>query len=272
MEEGLTVARKTRAYVGLVDDLLRGVEPADAGARRLRTLCGIRPEAPMAVAVARPSRPVKGDPLDLEPTLRSLLRLFQQLPSAVFGKVVDIRDGEVTAIVCSGANPGHGLLALLRRGGFGRRAAHALAAGVGISRDTTAVARLPESLQQARLALEFTRASQPLMHFADIDLTEFLIRRADKASLWLIPEWTRHVAPSGGGQASELSRTIRAFADCSLNVKQTALRLGVHPNTVYFRLNQIRKLTGIDPRTFSGTSLLITALRLLDAGTIDVRT
>lgn len=50
-----------------------------------------------------------------------------------------------------------------------------------------------------------------------------------------------------------------------LNVKQTARRLGVNANTVYFRLNRINKLCGIDPRTFSGTSLLLTSLRLLEA-------
>lgn len=102
------------------------------------------------------------------------------------------------------------------------------------------------------------------MHFADIDLTEFLIRRADKIVLHLIPEWTRHLAAAASGQSTELSRTIRVFAECSLNVKQTASRLGVHTNTVYFRLNRINKLTGIDPRTFSGTSILRTSLRLLE--------
>jgi PucR C-terminal helix-turn-helix domain len=39
-------------------------------------------------------------------------------------------------------------------------------------------------------------------------------------------------------------------------------RLGVHTNTVYFRLNRVKKLTGVDARTYSGTSLLLTALRL----------
>jgi sugar diacid utilization regulator len=33
-------------------------------------------------------------------------------------------------------------------------------------------------------------------------------------------------------------------------------------NTVYFRLNRIKKLTGVDARTYAGTSLLLTALRL----------
>jgi sugar diacid utilization regulator len=133
-----------------------------------------------------------------------------------------------------------------------------------VSLDTVEVPRLPESLEQARLALEFSSAAQPLVRFADIDLSEFLIRRADKNVLQLIPDWTRHLIADGGDQSGELSRTIRAFADCHLNVKQTARRLGVHTNTVYFRLNRINKLTGIDPRTFSGSSLLLTALRLLE--------
>lgn len=49
VEEGLSVAQNTGAYVRLIDDLLHGLEPRDAEARRLRTLCGIRPGAPMAV-------------------------------------------------------------------------------------------------------------------------------------------------------------------------------------------------------------------------------
>jgi DNA-binding PucR family transcriptional regulator len=78
----------------------------------------------------------------------------------------------------------------------------------------------------------------------------------------------RDLTSSDDGQSVELWRTIRAFADASLNVKQTARRLGVHTNTVYFRLNRIHQLTGIDPRTFSGVSLLVTALRLLETHSI----
>jgi hypothetical protein len=264
-EEGLSVAQNTRAYVSLIDDLLRGLEPKDAEARRLRTLCGIRPGAPMAVAVARPLQSGNGKPIDLEVTLRSLVRLIQQvLPSATFGKLVDIRNGEATVIVCSDADTARGFLKIVRRHGFGRRAVEGLVAGVGVSTDTSEVTRLPESLEEARLALEFATGTQPLMHFSDIDLPEFLIRRANMTALRLVPESTRHLTTANGGPSGDLSRTIRAFADCSLNVKQTAQHLGVHANTIYFRLNRINKLTGIDPRTFSGTSLLLTALRLLE--------
>jgi sugar diacid utilization regulator len=98
----------------------------------------------------------------------------------------------------------------------------------------------------------------------NIDLPEFLIRRADTAAVRLIPAWARQLGAAGDDQARELRRTLRAFADCSFNVKQTAGRLRVHINTVYFRLNRINTLTGVNPRTYEGTSLLLTALRLLE--------
>ena len=220
----------------------------------------------MAAAVSRPFPSRNGKEIDLEVTLRSLVRLMQQvLPSTTFGKLVDIRNGEVAGIICSDSDTARGFLKTLRRHGFGRGTANGLGAGVGVSLDTMDVARLPDSLEEARLALEFATPAQPLVHFGDIDLPEFLIRRADKAALRLIPQWTRHLTPAGAGQSDELARTIRAFADCSFNVKQTARRLGVHTNTVYFRLNRINKLTGIDPRTYSGTSVLLTSLKLLEA-------
>src|SRR5579859_5836265 len=128
VEEGLSVAQNTRAYVGLIDDLLRGVEPRDAEAQRLRTLCGIRPGAPMAVVVARPFQSVNGKEIDLEVALRSFVRLVQQvLPSAVFGKLVDIRNGEVTVILCSDRDTSRSFLKVLRKQGFGKRAANGLA-------------------------------------------------------------------------------------------------------------------------------------------------
>ena len=52
VEEGLSVAQQNRGYSGLIDDLLHGLEPRDAEARRLCTLCGIRPGAPMACSAA----------------------------------------------------------------------------------------------------------------------------------------------------------------------------------------------------------------------------
>ena len=149
----------------------------------------------------------------------------------------------------------------MHRDGFGGR--RSPAARIGISGDIVDIVSLPQALEEARLALDCASAAQPLMLFAEIDLPDFLIRRADSTALRLIPDWVRHFAPTGADPGRDLASTIRTFADCSLNVKQTAHRLGVHTNTVYFRLNRITKLTGIDPRTYAGASQLLTTLRLL---------
>ena len=219
----------------------------------------------MAIAVARPLQSGNGERIDLEVTLRSWVRLIEQvLPPAVFGRLVDIRNGEVTAIACSDADTARRLLQTLRRNGLARHATQGHAVRGGISLDVLDIADIPQALEEARLALGFASAAQPLMHFSEIDLPEFLIRRADRAAVRLIPEWAHHFTPNEDDQSRELSRTIRAFADCNFNVKRTAQRLGVHTNTVYFRLNRINKLTGIDPRTYSGTSLLLTALQLVE--------
>jgi hypothetical protein len=253
-EQEAEAAANSRVYGRLLGQLLRGLEPRSAEARRLRTLSGMRPGTPMAVAVGRPLAAENGNAVDLNVARRSLARLIQQvLPSGAFGKLVEVRRDEVTALVSSDAGPSRALARLLRRHGPGRRAA------IGVSRDAKDVAALPESLEEARLALEFAGGARPLVHFPEIDLTELLVRRADRTALRLIPDGVRQLSEAGGAAA-----TLRAFANCSLNVKQTARRLGVHPNTVYFRLNRIQRLTGVDPRTFAGMSLLTTSLRLLE--------
>lgn len=96
---------------------------------------------------------------------------------------------------------------------------------------------------------------------------EFLVRRPDAAAQRLIPDWAGRLRDADSGKSGELSRTIRQFAASDLNVKRTARDLNLHTNTVYFRLNRVRKLTGIDPRSYMGLSLLLTTLQMLDART-----
>jgi hypothetical protein len=265
VEDGLIVAQGTRRYVDLIDDLLRGAEPRDAEAQRLCALCGIRAGSPIAVAVARLHQPGGAHYIDHEVTLRSQVRLIDQvLPQAIFGRLIDIRNDEVTVIACSETATARGLLQTLRKSGFAKRAGNGWSVRLGISADVVTVAGLPQAIDEARVAVEFANTVRPLMHFSDIDLQEFVIRRSDSAAARLVPPWIRQINLANDDQWRELMRTIRAFADCSLNVKQTARRLGVHTNTVYFRLNRVRKLSGVNPRTYSGISMLLTAFRLLE--------
>ncbi len=166
-EDALIVAQQTRSFVHLVNGLLSGVAPAEQELQRLCALRGIRTGAPLAVAVARPLS-VPGHHADLEVTLRSLARRLEQaLQPTTFGTLVDVRDNQVTAIVCSDGDAGRNLLQALRRGGFAKRTANGQSAGVGVSADVAEIGLLPQAREEALIAIEYTGAKQPLMHFSD---------------------------------------------------------------------------------------------------------
>ncbi len=130
--------------------------------------------------------------------------------------------------------------------------------------DTSEIERLPQACQEAERAVEFTGADRGVLHFREIGLMEFLVRRPDAAAQRLIPAWAGRLKEADGGKSGTLSRTIRQFAACDLNVKRTARDLNLHTNTVYFRLNHVHKLTGVDPRSYLGLSLLLTTLQMLE--------
>jgi len=264
-EEALIRAQETGSYQRLLSDLFAGVGPADPELQRLCDLRGVRSGATLAIAVCRPLR--RDSAADQEVALRSLARRVEQaLAVAPLGALIDVREGLVAAIVSGGGDDLCAALALaLTRAGFGRRRAGGDGASVGISREVAEIARLPEALEEALLAAELTRAEQPLMRASEVPLPEVLVRRADPLAMRLVPEWSRRLHAAEDRSARELVHTIRAFADGSFNVKSTAHRLGVHPNTVYFRLNRLRQISGLDPRTYAGAAAILTALDLLDA-------
>jgi hypothetical protein len=265
VEEGLVVAQNTRSYGALIDGLLRGAIPGDSESKKLCTHCGIRPGAAMAVAIAKPFPADSRKVVDLEVTIRSLVRLMEQVLSpTTFGHLIDVRNGEVVLIVCCDGDAARMLMKALQQSGLSKRASKEHSTRIGVSLDSNDVAHLPRALEEARTALDFASPAKPLMHFAAIDLSDFLVRRADGAAMRLLPGWVARFRSQNDAQATDFSRTVRAFADCSFNVKRTAQRLGVHTNTVYFRLNRIKKITGVDPRTYSGITSVLTTLRLLE--------
>lgn len=112
----------------------------------------------------------------------------------------------------------------------------------------------------------------PQLSFSDIRLLTRLCMlskvgndREDERSdeLALLPRWSRSIAISaqerqqlfmltidGIDSDKTLRRTTQAIFDCNLSVAKTAHRLGVHRNTLVYRLNRIKKLTNIDLTDF----------------------
>jgi sugar diacid utilization regulator len=264
-EEAHLIAQRARARVALTDDLIHGRQPGDLEARDLCERCGIRSGSPMAVALIRPFQSASDGFAEPDGVLHRLSEWVEQsLSEREFGTLVDRRDGAVLVIAAGKPGTARALATVLRASVGGRQNGAAFPIAVGIGLDVTEIAAVPQAYQEAERAIEFAEPLRPVVHFADVDLVELLRRRPDAAALRLVPEWAgrlRHADAKSG----DLSRTIHAFAECDLNVKRTARSLKLHTNTVYFRLNRVMKLTGVDPRSFSGASLLLTALRLHDA-------
>lgn len=58
----------------------------------------------------------------------------------------------------------------------------------------------------------------------------------------------------------DLNKTLECFFDHNLNLTETAEKLGVHRNTIIYRLNQISKILGADPRVFDQAMTIKIAL------------
>lgn len=48
----------------------------------------------------------------------------------------------------------------------------------------------------------------------------------------------------------EMMRTVKAFLSCGMNVSETARNLYMHRNTLMYRLNAIKRRTGLDLKDF----------------------
>ncbi len=70
---------------------------------------------------------------------------------------------------------------------------------------------------------------------------------------------------TGRGVAAEhphLAEAVEAFATARFSVSEAARRLGLHANTVAYRLDRWAELTGWDPRSFPGLSHSLAALHV----------
>lgn len=258
-EEKQLSAQRMRLSIGLLDDLLHGRAPLAGPALDLCERAGLRDGRCMVALIARNDEE-RGAGSTLSPEATAARQIIEAaLPASDFGRLIDIRGGEVVAIVSSGAETGRQVAELLRA----QRLPGAPANGglrIGIGLDTTEITWLPQSFAEAARALDLFDRGPAVAHLAEVDIGLYLSRTADSTARRLV---TRSIdCLIEDGPDGELARTLKAFADASLNIKLCANRLGVHVNTIYNRLNRVRRLTGIDPRTYSGVLSLTTALSI----------
>lgn len=131
-----------------------------------------------------------------------------------------------------------------------RADAATLRAGCGMSRPLPSLSRLPDGYRQALAACRIGSRLWPERHLHEYDacLPYALIDRVSQSEdplPYVLPSLLELAAEdrrTGGG----LMATLRSYLACGRSVQAAAAELGVHKNTVSFRLGKIADALGLD--------------------------
>jgi sugar diacid utilization regulator len=243
---------RERGRRDLIDALLSGHGDTASHARRAEAL-GLRPDGAHMVVVA-----TAGDDQQAVRPATQALALGDSARSFVVP-----RHDELVAVVPVYARRGPGeLRAELERAAERLQRTHGVELRAAVSAVCTGLGEITRGYAEARRALRHAPAVGAIA-LEDVGLFGYLAAGADATAERLIPDAVRRLVAADARQAGALGATLRAYADCDLNVARAAERLVVHPNTVHYRLRRVADLSGRDPRRFAELVELLTALRLL---------
>jgi hypothetical protein len=256
-ESNALATEAERSRRDLLDRLLSGREPGADEARRAEAL-GLRPAAEHVVVVA-----VADDGGDDEPSrlvARALLRADPERPFVV------PRHDEVVAVLPVYVRRGPAeIRSALERAAEVLMRTHRVRMRAGVSSVCSGLSELARGYGEAGGALRHAGHGAAVVALQDVALIDYLAAAADDTARRLVSAGAHRLLEADRGQAGALAQTLRAYADCGLNVSRTAQRLTVHPNTVHYRLGRVATVTGQDPRRFDDLAELLTALRLLES-------
>jgi hypothetical protein len=233
---GTLMAQRARMHQSLdeqVRDLLTGDrEVAEAAADEIVGLGALAREMPVCAVVLDLDGPQDPPPLNL-----------WRLPRAVLAVVTG---GDVVLLVPTAALAAADVARdarLLYTERLDRSRHDAVVAGIGAARPD--IADVSASVREARLAARVAHAVprlRPVAAWADLGVHRLLAcgpRRAlregavDPAALPLLAR-------------PDLAATAIAYLDHAGNVARAAAELGIHRQTLYYRLQRIEELTGLD--------------------------
>jgi hypothetical protein len=163
------------------------------------------------------------------------------------------RTSDVLALWPDGADAGPQRDAVLRRLSAGRQVAIA----IGVPTNGGYAAALVEAEQ----VLAITGSSGGVHRLEDVPL-QALVRQVGGRTTEVLGRLLDPVVAQEGAGSADLLQTLQVFLARDGSVRRTAEALHVHPNTVTYRLERIRLLTGADPRRLRDALLLLAALEL----------
>lgn len=135
----------------------------------------------------------------------------------------------------------------------------------GLSGEHGVASEVGTAFADARRALKLARRRQPWVALPSVRLFDDLIALADATTRRLVPPWAEALREEDARKRGELAETLEVYLEEDLAVGRTAERLGVHPNTVRYRLSRMEGVTGLSTRSFTDLVEIAIALRLLAA-------
>ncbi|MFF9818173.1 PucR family transcriptional regulator [Streptomyces sp. NPDC014006] len=236
-QHGADLTRELRAVLAAEPGWQR-----DAAVAELRTALGVRADGPHTVVCVAPwpsADPAEAPSVRTLPGATALCTVPWGATEHCLAVLVRLRSTQTVTPAVSVATR------LRERAGAGVGATGSGAAGsvAGIAAARTGLAELGTAWQEAsasaRAALADRRFS-PVAEWSGIGPYRLLTSLPPAAAADPV------VAPLLTAAHRELARTAEVFLDCAGQAGRTAALLGIHRQTLYYRLSRVEQLTGLD--------------------------
>ncbi|MFF8034227.1 PucR family transcriptional regulator [Streptomyces sp. NPDC016626] len=235
-QHGADLTRELRAVLTAERDWQRDMAVAD-----LRTALGPRAEGPHTVVCVAPwpsAAPEDAPSVRTVPGATALCTLPWGATALSLALLLRLRATDVLTPATTAASR---LLERARDSGAAGRGGPAVAAGIAAPRAGLAGlgAAWAEASASARAALAEPRLG-PVAQWTSIGPFRLLTALPPGAA------HDRAVGPLLSPAQRDLARTAEVYLDCAGQAGRTAAELGIHRQTLYYRLSRIEQLTGLD--------------------------
>jgi hypothetical protein len=246
-----------RAARDLAEQLITGQSVRDD--RRHPAAPGLDPRGRLVAVVGH----VETSPVAVIDALQLTRELVGE--SMALGKrqpLATVRQGEIV-VIAAGASASDAVprLRMARRRALDEQG---IDVRFGVSTSAVGFAGTPRAYEEAVSALSYTTPTRPVVALSDLSSLECALIAADATTQAVVASKGHLLYQLADGERAIAMDTIRAFASADMSISRAAAEIGVHPNTVRYRLGRIAQTTGHDPRTFAGLVELVCAAELSD--------
>ncbi len=124
---------------------------------------------------------------------------------------------------------------------------------IGVSGPVATATGFRESVRQARLALtQAQETDAPVLRYGEAETGLIMAPKSLAETRALVGRYLGPLIEHDRTQSAALVTTLMTFLDNDGNWKATALDLGIHRQTLVYRLKLVEQLTGIKPTTTQG--------------------